>query len=82
MTRGEFTFALSERAPSRGARGPRPNGSGKSTLLSAAAGLMPVSRGGRILLDGQVVDDAAKASYRAAQRPSGSCSRTIGCSRT
>ena len=39
-----------------------PNGSGKSTLLSAVAGLIPVSRG-QILLDGQVVDDAATGKF-------------------
>jgi molybdate transport system ATP-binding protein len=33
-----------------------PNGSGKSTLLRALAGLQPLS-GGRIVLDGQVLDD-------------------------
>ena len=33
-----------------------PNGSGKSTLLRALAGLQPLT-GGRIVLDGQVLDD-------------------------
>jgi molybdate transport system ATP-binding protein len=35
-----------------------PNGSGKSTLLRALAGLQPLS-GGRIVLDGRVLDDPA-----------------------
>jgi molybdate transport system ATP-binding protein len=48
-----------------------PNGSGKSTLLSAVAGLIPVSAG-RILVDGQVVDDAGTGEFlEAAQRPVG-----------
>ncbi len=48
-----------------------PNGAGKSTLLSAIAGLTPVSAG-KILLDGQVVDDAKSGTFlEAAQRPVG-----------
>lgn len=33
-----------------------PNGAGKSTALRALAGLVPLARGGRIVLDGAVVD--------------------------
>jgi molybdate transport system ATP-binding protein len=39
-----------------------PNGSGKSTLLSGLAGLTPISRG-RILLAGQVMDDADTGAF-------------------
>jgi molybdate transport system ATP-binding protein len=35
-----------------------PNGAGKSTLLRALAGLVPIERG-RVVIDGQVVDDTA-----------------------
>ncbi len=35
-----------------------PNGAGKSTLLRALAGLVPIERG-RVLIDGQLVDDTA-----------------------
>lgn len=34
-----------------------PNGAGKSTAVAALAGLLPVERGGRIELNGTVVDD-------------------------
>lgn len=48
-----------------------PNGSGKSTLLRALAGLRPLS-GGRIVLDGVVLDDpAAKVLIPPEQRPCG-----------
>ena len=36
-----------------------PNGAGKTTLLRALAGVLPIS-GGRIVLDGQVLDDPAQ----------------------
>jgi molybdate transport system ATP-binding protein len=72
MTRGEFTLRVDLSVPPGEVLGVLgPNGSGKSTLLNAAAGLMPVSRG-RILLDGQVVDDAATSEFlEAAKRPVG-----------
>ena len=61
----------SQRAPGEVLGVLGPNGSGKSTLLNAVAGLMPVSRG-QILLDGQVVDDAATGEFlEAADRPVG-----------
>jgi molybdate transport system ATP-binding protein len=48
-----------------------PNGAGKSTLLSALAGLTPVAVG-RIVLAGQVVDDAGTGAFvEAAGRPVG-----------
>jgi molybdate transport system ATP-binding protein len=72
MTRDEFTLRVDLSVPPGEVLGVLgPNGSGKSTLLNAAAGLMPVSRG-RILLDGQVVDDAATGEFlEAAKRPVG-----------
>ncbi|WP_068396834.1 ABC transporter ATP-binding protein [Kribbia dieselivorans] len=48
-----------------------PNGSGKSTLLQAVAGLVPVA-GGRIAVDGQVLDDAESGRFvEVAARPVG-----------
>ena len=48
-----------------------PNGSGKSTLLRALAGLQPLS-GGRIVLDGVVLDDpVAKVLIPPERRPCG-----------
>lgn len=44
-----------------------PNGAGKSTALRALAGLLPIT-GGRIELDGQVLDDAAAGILVAAER--------------
>jgi molybdate transport system ATP-binding protein len=72
MTRGEFTLRVDlSVSPGEVLGVLGPNGAGKSTLLNAAAGLMPVSRG-RILLDGQVVDDAATGEFlEAAERPVG-----------
>jgi molybdate transport system ATP-binding protein len=72
MTRDKFTLRVDLSVPPGEVLGVLgPNGSGKSTLLNAAAGLMPVSRG-RILLDGQVVDDAATGEFlEAAKRPVG-----------
>jgi molybdate transport system ATP-binding protein len=48
-----------------------PNGSGKSTLLGAVAGLLPLT-GGRVELDGSVIDDADTGEFvEAAGRPVG-----------
>ena len=72
VSRGEFTLRVNlAAAPGEVLGILGPNGSGKSTLLNAVAGLMPVSHG-RILLGGQVVDDAATGEFlEAAQRPVG-----------
>jgi molybdate transport system ATP-binding protein len=48
-----------------------PNGAGKSTLLAALAGLIPVSAG-RVVLNGQVIDDAGSGAFaEASVRPVG-----------
>ena len=39
-----------------------PNGAGKSTLLAALAGLVPLA-GGRVALDGRVLEDAATGAF-------------------
>jgi len=72
VSRGEFTLRVNLAvAPGEVLGILGPNGSGKSTLLNAVAGLMPVSRG-QILLDGQVIDDAATGEFlEAAERPVG-----------
>jgi molybdate transport system ATP-binding protein len=72
VRRGDFTLRVALRAAPGEVLGVLgPNGSGKSTLLSAVAGLIPVSAG-RILLGGQVVDDAASGAFlEAAERPVG-----------
>jgi molybdate transport system ATP-binding protein len=46
-----------------------PNGAGKSTFLRAVAGLVPLA-GGRILIDGAVVDDPAHNRYVVPERRS------------
>lgn len=72
MTRDEFTLRVELRVlPGEVLGVLGPNGSGKSTLLNATAGLLPVARG-RILLDGQVLDDAATGRFvEASNRPVG-----------
>ena len=72
VSRGGFTLRVALAAPPGEVLGILgPNGSGNSTLLSAVAGLLPVSAG-RILVDGQVVDDAHTGEFlEAAQRPVG-----------
>jgi molybdate transport system ATP-binding protein len=48
-----------------------PNGAGKSTLLRSLAGLVPVQHG-RIVLDGQVLDDSARRVHvETSDRPIG-----------
>src|SRR6185369_15638891 len=44
-----------------------PNGAGKTTLLRALAGLLPLT-GGRLVLDGQVLDDPAAGAFLPAHR--------------
>jgi molybdate transport system ATP-binding protein len=72
VRRGSFTLAVSlAAAPGQVLGVLGPNGSGKSTLLSAVAGLTPVAAG-RILLAGQVMDDADSGAFvETAGRPVG-----------
>ena len=72
VRRGSFTLTVSLAAASGKVLGLLgPNGAGKSTLLSAVAGLTAVSAG-RILLAGQVVDDADAGTFvEARQGPVG-----------
>ncbi|HYN68123.1 MAG TPA: ATP-binding cassette domain-containing protein, partial [Ornithinibacter sp.] len=72
VDRGSFTLrAVVAAAPGEVLAVLGPNGSGKSTLLRAIAGLAPLS-GGRISLDGAVLDDADRGTFvEAAHRPVG-----------
>jgi molybdate transport system ATP-binding protein len=72
VTRGDFTLRVAlTAAPGEVLGVLGPNGAGKSTLLSAIAGLTPVSSG-RVLLDGNVVDDSDSGTFlEAAERPVG-----------
>ena len=72
VDRGAFTLrAAVSAAPGEVLAVLGPNGSGKSTLLGAVAGLTPLS-GGRITLDGAVLDDADDGTFvEAAARPVG-----------
>jgi len=72
VRRGGFTLAASLAAADGQVLGLLgPNGAGKSTLLSAVAGLTPVSAG-RIMLAGQVLDDAEAGTFvEASGRPVG-----------
>ena len=63
MRRGDLTVRLAfsvDKGEVLGVLGP--NGAGKTTLLRALAGLAPVS-GGRITLDGEVLDDAGSGEF-------------------
>src|SRR5437660_2425101 len=72
VRRGSFTLAVSLAAAAGQVLGVLgPNGAGKSTLLGAVAGLTPVSAG-RIMLAGQVMDDADAGPFvEASGRPVG-----------
>jgi molybdate transport system ATP-binding protein len=72
VRRGDFTVHVClTAAPGQVVALLGPNGAGKSTLLSALAGLLPVAAG-RIVLSGQVIDDASTGSFvEAAGRPVG-----------
>ncbi len=72
VRRGSFTLTVAFEVPPGQVLGVLgPNGAGKTTLLRALAGLTPVA-GGRVTLDGQVVDDAATGTFvDAARRPAG-----------
>src|SRR5260370_40759812 len=72
VRRGSFTLAVSfAAAPGQVLGVLGPNGAGKSTLLSAVAGLTPVSAG-RIMLAGQLMDDADAGTFvEASGRPVG-----------
>jgi molybdate transport system ATP-binding protein len=72
IRRGGFTLTVAFSVPAGQVLGILgPNGAGKTTLLRALAGLTPVADG-RVILDGQVVDDAAAGLFvDAARRPAG-----------
>ena len=72
VRRGDFTLTVGlAAAPGQVLGVLGPNGAGKSTLLSAVAGLTPVAAG-RILLAGQVMDDAGSGAFvEASGRPVG-----------
>jgi molybdate transport system ATP-binding protein len=72
VRRGGFTLRVDLSVPPGQVVGVLgPNGAGKSTLLKALAGLTPAA-GGRIMLGGRVIDDAATGSFtEAAGRPVG-----------
>jgi molybdate transport system ATP-binding protein len=72
VRRGDFTLTVAFEVPPGQVLGVLgPNGAGKTTLLRALAGLTPVA-GGRVMLGGQVLDDAAGGTFvEAAQRPAG-----------
>ncbi len=72
VRRGDFTLSATfTAAPGQVVGVLGPNGAGKSTLLSALAGLTPVAAG-RIVLAGQVIDDAGTGAFvEAAERPVG-----------
>ena len=72
VRRGSFTLTVTlAAAPGQVLGVLGPNGAGKSTLLSAVAGLTPISAG-RIILAGQVMDDAETGTFvEASGRPVG-----------
>jgi molybdate transport system ATP-binding protein len=72
VVRGDFRLTVSLAAAAGEVVGVLgPNGAGKSTLLAAVAGLTPVAAG-RIMLAGQVMDDAGTGAFvEASRRPVG-----------
>jgi molybdate transport system ATP-binding protein len=72
VRRGDFALTVTlSTAPGEVVAVLGPNGAGKSTLLSALAGLTPVAAG-RIVLAGQVIDDAGTGAFvEASGRPVG-----------
>jgi molybdate transport system ATP-binding protein len=72
VRRGSFTLSVAFAVPAGQVLGILgPNGAGKTTLLRALAGLTPVAEG-RVILDGQVIDDAEAGLFTdAAHRPAG-----------
>jgi molybdate transport system ATP-binding protein len=72
VSRGSFTLRVDLAVPPGQVVGVLgPNGAGKTTLLKALAGLTPVASG-KIVLRGQVIDDAGTGEFtEAAGRPVG-----------
>jgi molybdate transport system ATP-binding protein len=72
VRRGGFTLSVAFTVPAGQVLGVLgPNGAGKTTLLRALAGLTPVADG-RVMLNGQIVDDASTGTFMdAAHRPAG-----------
>ena len=70
VRRGGFSLTVAFEVPPGQVLGVLgPNGAGKTTLLRALAGLTPVAEG-RVMLGGQVVDDAVDGTFLdAAKRP-------------
>ena len=63
VSRGGFSLEVSMTAAPRQVLGLLgPNGAGKSTLLGAVAGLIPLTSG-RIVLSGQIMDDAEGGTF-------------------
>lgn len=67
VSRGDFQLEVElSIAPGRTAALLGPNGAGKSTVVAILAGLVPLDAG-RVLLDGEVLDDPASATFVTAE---------------